>query len=172
MQRSRVALAVSIVLVSLGWPATAAPAEERWSPPVDGPVVRGYEPPQRPFGPQHLGLDYAVEPGSPVRAAGDGVVVFAGKVGRARSVAVEHPGARRTTYAYLRRLTVRPGLPVHRGDVVGLSGGTGPGHEPGVVHFGYRVNGRPQDPAPLFQPPRPRISLAPVDAPACRYTGP
>ena len=65
MQRSRVALVVSIVLVSLGSPATAAPAEERWSPPVDGPVVRGYEPPQRPFGPQHLGLDYAVEPGSP-----------------------------------------------------------------------------------------------------------
>ena len=66
----------------------------------------------------------------PARA---GVVAFAGKVGRSRSVAVEHPGTRRTTYAYLRRLTVHPGLPVHRGDVVGLSGGTGPGHEPGVV---------------------------------------
>lgn len=171
MQRSWVALAVSVVLVSLGPPATAAPADQQWSPPVDGPVVRGNEPPERPFGPQHLGLDFAAKPGTPVRAAGDGVVAFAGLVGKSRSVAVEHPGARRTTYAYLRRLTVRPGLPVHRGDVVGFSGGTGPGHERDVVHFGYRVNGQPQDPAQLFRSPRPRISLAPVDAPACRYTG-
>jgi murein DD-endopeptidase MepM/ murein hydrolase activator NlpD len=171
MQRSWVSLAVSVVLVSLGSPATAAPGDEAWSPPVDGPVVRGYEPPQRPFGPQHLGLDYAARPGTPVRAAADGVVAFAGKVGRSRSVAVEHPGVRRTTYAYLQRLTVRLGVPVQRGDVVGMSGGTGPGHTHDVVHFGYRVNGRPQDPAPLFERPRPRISLAPVDAPACRYTG-
>jgi murein DD-endopeptidase MepM/ murein hydrolase activator NlpD len=106
-----------------------------------------------------------------VRAAGDGVVAFAGLVGRARAVGVEHPGARRTTYAYLRGVTVRSGTAVRRGDVLGFSGARGPGHEPDVVHFGYRVNGQPQDPAQLFEAPRPRISLAPVDAPACRYTG-
>jgi murein DD-endopeptidase MepM/ murein hydrolase activator NlpD len=172
MQRSRVALAVSVVLVSFGSPATAAAAEEQWSPPVDGPVVRSYEPPKQPFGRRHLGLDYAAGPGTPVRAAGDGVVAFAGRVGLSRSVAIEHPGVRRTTYSYLRRVTVRPGAPIRRGDVLGFSGGTGPRHEPGVVHFGYRVNGQPQDPAPLFEPPQPRISLAPMDAPACRYTGP
>jgi len=172
MQRSWVALAVSVALLSLGSPATAAPAPQPWSPPVDGPVVRGYEePPERPFGPRHLGLDYAAKPGTPVRAAGDGLVAFAGRVGSARSVAIEHPGARRTTYAYLRRVTVGPGAPIRRGDVLGFSGGTGPRHEADVVHFGYRVNGQPQDPAQLFQPPRPRISLAPMDAPACRYTG-
>ena len=173
MQRSWVALAVSVVLVSLGPPAIAAPApaEEQWSPPVDGPVVRSYEPPERPFGRRHLGLDYAARPGTPVRAAGDGVVAFAGQVGRSRSVAIEHAGARRTTYAYLRSVTVRPGSAVRRGDVLGFSGGTGPGHERDVIHFGYRVNGQPQDPAQLFERPRPRISLAPIDAPACRYTG-
>jgi murein DD-endopeptidase MepM/ murein hydrolase activator NlpD len=173
MQRSRVALAVSVVLVSLGPPAIAAPApaEQQWSPPVDGPVVRSYEPPERPFGRRHLGLDYAAKAGTPVRAAGDGMVAFAGQVGRARSVAIEHAGARRTTYAYLRRLTVRLGGAIRRGDILGFSGGTGPGHEADVVHFGYRVNGQPQDPAQLFQPQRPRISLAPIDAPACRYTG-
>ena len=171
MQRSWVALAASVMLVFLGSPAAAAPADEQWSPPVDGPVVRGYEPPQRPFGPQHPGLDYAGGMGTPVRAAGDGVVAFAGRVGRSRSVAIEHPGARRTTYAYLRRVTVRPGSAIRRGDVLGFSGGTGPGHGHDVVHFGYRVNGQPQDPAQLFRPRRPRIALAPVDAPACRYTG-
>ena len=145
----------------------AAEREKGWSPPVDGPVVRGYEPPRRRFGPQHLGIDFAVPPGTPVRAAGDGVVAFAGLVGRSRSVAVEHGGGRRTTYAYLRRATVRAGMPVRRGNVLGDSGGTGPGHRPGVVHFGYRVNGSPQDPAPLFGNPASRISLAPLDRPAC-----
>ena len=171
MERNWVALAVSVVFMSLGPPATAFPpdaaGEQQWSPPVEGPVVRGYEPPKRPFGPQHLGLDFSAPPGTPVRAAADGLVAFAGLVARSRSVAVEHPGGRRTTYAYLRRVTVRPGTPVRRGDVLGFSGGTGPGHGPDVVHFGYRVNGRPEDPAPLFHPERSRISLAPLDRPAC-----
>jgi murein DD-endopeptidase MepM/ murein hydrolase activator NlpD len=131
-------------------------------------MVRGFEPPARPFGPRHLGLDFAVPPGTPVRAAGDGVVVFAGRVGRgAFAVAVEHAGARRTTYAYLTQAGVRPGAPVRRGAVVGVSGAAGPGHGPGVVHFGYRVGGRVQDPAVLLRVAAPRISLAPLDRPAC-----
>lgn len=167
MKRS--CIAICVVLVALGPPARGAGA---WSPPVDGPVVRGYEPPASPYGPRHLGLDFAVPPGTPVRAAGDGVVAFAGVVGRSRAVGIEHPGGRRTTYAYLRRVTVRPGSAVRRGDVVGFSGARGPRHEPDVVHFGYRLNGLPQDPAQLFEAPRPRISLAPLDAPTCHYTGP
>lgn len=169
MERSGTALALTVVLMAFGSPPSAAAAE--WRPPVDGPVVRGYEPPQRLFGPQHLGLDFAAVPGTPVRASNDGVVAFAGLVGRSRSVALEHGGGRRTTYAYLRRVVVRPGLPVRRGDLLGHSGGEGPGHSADVVHLGYRVNGQPQDPAPLFESPRPRLSLAPLDAPACRYTG-
>jgi murein DD-endopeptidase MepM/ murein hydrolase activator NlpD len=164
-------IALAVVLLAFTPPARAS-SDQPWSPPVDGPVVRGYEPPPHPFGPRHLGLDFAAPPGTAVRAAGDGTVVFAGLVARSRAVGIEHPGARRTTYAYLRRLTVRPGTSVRRGDVIGFSGSTGPRHGPGVVHFGYRSNGQPQDPAPLFERPKPRISLAPVDAPACRYTGP
>jgi murein DD-endopeptidase MepM/ murein hydrolase activator NlpD len=161
------ALSVCVVLIAFGPPANAGPAEP-WSPPVDGPVVRGYEALQRPFGPRHLGLDFAAPPGTPVRAAGDGVVVFAGRVGRqALAVAVEHPGGRRTTYAYLRRVTVSVGAPVRQGDLVGVSGATGPGHGAGLVHFGYRVAGRAEDPAVLFRAPPPRISLAPLDRPVC-----
>jgi murein DD-endopeptidase MepM/ murein hydrolase activator NlpD len=173
--------AVALAVVLTGWAAPAAagpphrppapgpPAEGGlWAPPADGPVVRSFEPPARPFGPRHLGLDYAVPPGTPVRAAGDGVVVFAGRAGRTWAVAVEHPGARRTTYAYLRRIRVTAGWPVRLGAVLGESGGTGPGHGPGVVHFGYRVGGQAQDPAPLFTAPRPRFSLVPLDRPACR----
>ena len=167
MFRIRLVLLVSIVLAGLGPPVRAGD----WSPPVDGPVVRGYEPPDGPFGPRHLGLDYAAAAGTPVRAAGDGVVAFAGRVGRSLSVAIEHPAARRTTYAYLRRVTVAPGTPVRRGTVLGESGGTGPGHDRRVLHFGYRRAGFPEDPAPLFRSP-PRFSLAPVDRPACRRASP
>jgi murein DD-endopeptidase MepM/ murein hydrolase activator NlpD len=177
VERRWLSLLVTVVMLALGSPAGAEPAEPApaqttdgggpWSPPVDGPVVRGYEPPQRPFGRQHLGLDYAVPPGTPVRAAGDGTVVFAGLVGRSRAVAIEHPGGRRTTYTYLRRVLVRPGAPVHRGDVLGRSGTAGPRHGPGVVHFGYRVNGHYEDPAVLFPASPSRISLAPLDRPAC-----
>ena len=173
MHRSRIALSIvlSVALMALAMASPARAAEGEWSPPVSGPIVRRYEPPARRFGPQHLGLDFAAGPGTPVRAAGDGVVAFAGLVGRSRSVGIEHPGVRRTTYAYLDRVVVTAGRPVRRGEVIGFSGGEGPGHRSGVVHFGYRVNGRPQDPAPLFEQPQPRISLAPMDAPACRYTG-
>ena len=170
MARSSIALALTVVLLAFGPPAQATAGE--WKPPVDVTIVRHYEPPPRPFGPQHLGLDFAAAPGTPVRAANDGVVAFAGLVGGSRSVALEHRGARRSTYAYLRRVVVRPGTPVRRGDVLGFSGGEGPRHHADVVHFGYRVKGRAQDPAPLFERPKPRISLAPLDAPACRYTGP
>lgn len=171
MLRIRLTLVLTTVLAATGLPAARLPAgaagAEQWSPPVDGPVVRGYEPPERPFGPRHLGLDYAAPPGTPVKAAGDGVVAFAGQVGGARSVALQHPSNRRTTYAYLRRLEVRAGATVRRGQVLGHSGSSGPRHEPGIVHFGYRVNGRAEDPKALFGGSRPRISLAPLDRPAC-----
>jgi murein DD-endopeptidase MepM/ murein hydrolase activator NlpD len=168
VKHRRTAVVLAVVLVGLGPPAGAAEIPGDWSPPVGGAVVRGFEPPGRPFGPRHLGLDYAVPPGTEVRAAGDGVVAFAGRVGRAAfAVAVDHAGARRTTYAYLGRLAVRPGTPVRRGDVLGESGATGPGHGGSVLHFGYRVAGQPTDPAPLFAAPPPRISLAPLDRPAC-----
>jgi len=169
MAKSARAVVGSVLLLILAIPEVGAADEDGpWSSPVDGPVVRGFEPPRRPFGPRHLGLDFAVPPGTPVRAAGDGVVVFAGRVGRAWAVSVDHRGGLRTSYAYLGRVRVVVGWPVRRGAALGDSGGTGPGHGPGVVHFGYRVAGRAGDPAALFRPPPPpRISLAPLDRPAC-----
>ena len=181
MLRRRSALLFTVTLATLTPSSGAAsgPAPDRiddrasqWSAPVDGPIVRSFEPPERPFGPRHLGVDYAAGPGTSVRAASDVVVVFAGRTGPSWAVSVQHPGARRTTYAYLRRIRVTPGWPVRGGAVLGESGGTGPGHGAGVVHFGYRVNGREADPAALFQAPPPRISLAPLDRPACPRPSP
>jgi murein DD-endopeptidase MepM/ murein hydrolase activator NlpD len=133
-------------------------------PPVDGPVARPFDPPATRWGPGHRGVDYRVPPGTPVRAAADGVVGFAGGVAGGLHVAVDHPEGIRTSYAYLARVDVSAGQRLRRGDVVGLSGGSGPGHGPDVVHFGVRRRGRYVDPATLLSTAPLRVRLAPLEA--------
>jgi hypothetical protein len=133
--------------------AAAALGDGRWSPPVNGPVVRGFDPPDTVFGPGHLGVDFAVVPGTAARAAGDGVVVFAGRVGAGLHVVVRHPGEVRTTVSFLATIAVVVGEVVHRGASLGTTGGTGPGHAAGVLHFGVRVGPTYIDPMLLFAPP-------------------
>jgi murein DD-endopeptidase MepM/ murein hydrolase activator NlpD len=130
-------------------------------PPVDGPISRPFDPPARPWGPGHRGVDYRVPPGTPVRAAANGFVSFAGGVAGGLSVAVDHAGGLRTSYAFMERVDVVPGQRVEVGDVVGLSGGTGPGHGPDVVHFGLRRGGRYLDPLAFGAVPV-RVRLAPL----------
>ena len=148
-----------------------------WSPPVDGPVVRRFEAPSTTWGPGHRGVDFAAAPGTPVRAAGAGVVAFAGPVGGRLVVVVSHPGGLRTGYAYLARTAVARGQSVERGTVLGLSGGTGPGHPAGVVHLSLREGDAYLDPLRRLglgagaDPPV--IRLAPVDGrPALRACPP
>jgi murein DD-endopeptidase MepM/ murein hydrolase activator NlpD len=159
--------ALVAVLVLIPAPVQAITA---WSPPVDGPVVRRFEAPQGRFGPGHRGVDYAVAPGTPVRAAGAGLVVFAGRVAGGLHVVVAHTGGLRTGYSYLTGLTVKKGDSVASGALVGFSGGTGPAHEPGVLHFSLRDGAGYADPMRLFGA-APVVRLAPLDRPlptACR----
>jgi Peptidase family M23 len=121
-----------------------------WLPPVDGPVVRSFQAPAFAYGPGHRGIDFAVPPGTPVRASGDGVVAFAGSVAGSLHVVVAHDGNLRTTYAFLEALGVRAGDRVTRGQVVGAAGSSGPEHEAGGVHFGVRLGDRYLDPQRLF----------------------
>lgn len=148
--------------------STAVPvrAEPRWPPPVDGPVVRAFEPPAHPGGAGHRGIDFAAPPGSPVRAVAGGTVTFAGPVAGSRHVVVGHPGGLRSSYSFLASLIVREGDEVAAGAVLGRSGGTGPGHRAGVVHFGVRTRAGYVDPgAWVGLPGARRIRLAPVDGP-------
>jgi murein DD-endopeptidase MepM/ murein hydrolase activator NlpD len=142
-----------------------------WSPPVDGPVVRSFERPSGRFGPGHRGVDYAVPSGTPVRAAGAGRVVFAGPVAGGLHVVVGHPGGLRTGYSFLSRISVNSGEAIARGAIVGLSGGTGPAHEPGVFHFSLREGTGYVDPMRLVAT-APVVRLAPVDGPAPRACPP
>jgi hypothetical protein len=121
-----------------------------WLLPVDGPVARSFQAPVFAYGPGHRGIDFAVPPGTPVRASGDGVVAFAGSVAGSLHVVVAHDGNLRTTYAFLAGINVRAGDRVARGQVVGAAGSSGPEHESAGLHFGVRLGDRYLDPQRLF----------------------
>jgi murein DD-endopeptidase MepM/ murein hydrolase activator NlpD len=142
-----------IILFTAVLAPTAARAERGWLRPVDGPVVRPFQPPKTRYGPGHLGVDFRAAPGTPVRAAGPGTVVFAGAVGPTLHVVVLHSGNRRTSYSFLASVHARRGDVVAAGTIVGTAGGRGEEHDGSVVHFGLRIGGTYVDPMQLFGPP-------------------
>jgi murein DD-endopeptidase MepM/ murein hydrolase activator NlpD len=76
----------------------------------------------------HPGIDYVAPAGTPVQAAGNGVVAFAGwQRGYGNFVQIKHGKVYETSYAHLSRIAkgVRPGARVSQGDVIGFVGSTG-----------------------------------------------
>jgi hypothetical protein len=121
----------------------------RYGPPVASGIVDPYRPPPSPWDAGNRGVDYATAPGTTVRAAADGEVVFAGNVGGSLHVTVAHADGLRTTYAFLGTITVVAGDRLARGDTVGTTAGN--------FHFGVR------DPSGAYLDP-----LAIVGGPAAR----
>jgi len=116
----------------------------------------------------HAGVDFAAPTGTRVRAAGDGVVDFAGRHGGyGNMVVIRHRGQVSTAYAHLSRFGpgVRPGLRVAQGDIVGYVGSTGWATGP-HLHYEFRVSGRPRNPYAVAMPAgRP---IPPAQLPAFR----
>jgi hypothetical protein len=157
-----------VVLVACTVPSAPGPAsgaDQEWVPPVDGRVVRSFQEPISRFGAGHRGVDLVAATGTPVRAANDGQVSFAGDVAGSLHVVVAHDGGIRTSYSFLARVDVRAGQTVRKGERVGLAGGTGDAHGPGVLHFGVRIGDRYVDPMLLFRPPdlTQMVRLVPAD---------
>lgn len=151
--RRALAIAACVAFVGAALPARrAAAGGNEWRVPVPGAVVRPFTEPVNRFAPGHRGVDFAAAPGTPVLAANDGTVTFAGDVAGALHVVVAHDGGIRTSYSFLLRVDVAVGQRVRRGQVVGASGGSGDGHGPGVFHFGARIGDRYVDPMLLFRP--------------------
>lgn len=74
----------------------------------------------------HKGVDFSMPVGTPVLAVGDGEVVIAKHSGAAGNyVAIRHGRQYTTRYMHLKKLLVKPGQKVKRGDRIGLSGNTG-----------------------------------------------
>jgi len=159
---------VSWIVAALLAPAAArAAATGGWIRPVSGAVVRPFDPPESRFGAGHLGVDLVAPSGTPVVAAGPGVVSFAGTVAGTRHVVIAHAGNLRTSYSFLASITVRRGDAVRAGDVVGTTGGTGQGHDGHVLHFGLRSADTYLDPMTLLGPPdlTAIVHLAPTSEP-------
>ncbi len=147
------AVVTALVVCASPLPAAAAgTSTPEWTRPVDGAVVQPFDAPGSPYAPGHRGADFAAAAGTPVRAAGDGVITFAGAVAGTLHVVVAHGSNLRTSYSFLARVDVRVGQHVDRGFVVGLAGGTGPGHPVGELHFALRIGERYVDPMVLFAP--------------------
>lgn len=119
--------------------------------PVDGPVTSRFGPRMHPILGRvraHNGVDLRAVSGTPVRAAGPGVVTRSGYAGAyGNLVVVSHDERTETRYAHLSGILVREGDVVLRGQAVGTVGSTGLSTGP-HLHFELRVDRSPVDPAP------------------------
>ena len=96
----------------------------------------------------HKGVDYAAPTGTPVKATGDGRVVFRGtKNGYGKTVILEHAGKYTTLYAHLSGYSKRAltGKRVKQGQVIGYVGKTGLASGP-HLHYEFRMHGEHRDP--------------------------
>jgi murein DD-endopeptidase MepM/ murein hydrolase activator NlpD len=96
----------------------------------------------------HQGIDYAAAAGTPVSAAGDGRVLFAGSRGQyGNLVILSHRNGYKTYYGHLSRIAggVRTGAKMDQGSVIGFVGATGLATGP-HLHYEMRINDRPVSP--------------------------
>ncbi|MBC8945084.1 MULTISPECIES: murein DD-endopeptidase MepM [Xenorhabdus] len=94
----------------------------------------------------HKGVDFAMPVGTPVLAVGDGEVIVAKFDGAAGNfVAIRHGRQYTTRYMHMRKLLVKPGQKVKRGERIGLSGNTGRSTGP-HLHFEFWDNQQPVNP--------------------------
>ena len=102
----------------------------------------------------HRGTDYAAPHGTPIKASGDGKVIFRGvKSGYGNVVILQHGGNITTLYAHMSRFEprVRNGTRVRQGQTIGYVGKTG--LVTGVhLHYEYRLNGVHRNPRTVKLP--------------------
>lgn len=98
-----------------------------------GRLVRGYQPP-------HMGFDVSAPIGTPVYAAKQGTVVYAGRApGYGIAVGISHGARESTWYAHLNQTIVRAGLQVYGGQVIGEVGRTSEGDEATTTDWGRQM---------------------------------
>jgi murein DD-endopeptidase MepM/ murein hydrolase activator NlpD len=102
----------------------------------------------------HMGTDYAAPTGTPVRAAGEGHVSFAGqRGGYGNAVMLAHGGNVSTLYGHMSRFArnIHVGTHVNQGEVIGYVGMTGLATGP-HLHYEYLVNGVHKNPQTVKLP--------------------
>lgn len=96
----------------------------------------------------HQGVDYAAARGTPIKAAGDGKVILAGrKGGYGNTVILQHGSSYKTLYGHMQGFAkgIRSGSSVKQGQIIGYIGTTGLSTGP-HLHYEFQINGRHVDP--------------------------
>lgn len=111
----------------------------------------------------HTGVDLAAPRGTPIYAAGDGVVEKAGwSSGYGQFTLIKHNNGYETGYGHQSKIIVKAGTRVRQGQLIGYVGSTGNSTGP-HLHFEIRINGRFVDPLSV-KLPRDRSLSAQYDA--------
>lgn len=118
--------------------------------PVAGELTDGFGGRRNPFGGSssefHTGQDIATLWGTPVVAAANGTVIFAGwQNGYGQIVIIDHGNGLTTRYGHLSGIDVIVGQVMARGEQVGRVGSTGRSTGP-HLHYEVRINDEPVDP--------------------------
>ncbi|MGE3141921.1 MAG: M23 family metallopeptidase [Hyphomonadaceae bacterium] len=103
------------------------------------------------FNRMHRGTDFAAATGTPIMAAGDGVIQRAGRFGGyGNYIRIRHSSQYDTAYGHMSRFArgVRPGVRVRQGQVIGYVGSTGQSTGP-HLHYEVFQNGRQINPMNL-----------------------
>merc|ERR1712000_129989 len=114
----------------------------------------------------HKGTDYAAPTGTPIKAAGDGKIIFAGrKGGYGNCVIIQHGSRYQTLYAHMSRFnsSARTGRSVKQGQVIGYVGMTGLATGP-HLHYEFRVDGVHRDSLRVELPKAKSISSSEKDS--------
>lgn len=122
--------------------------------PVTGELTDGFGGRRNPFGGSssefHTGQDIATLTGTPVAAAANGTVIFAGcQNGYGQIVIIDHGGGLTTRYGHLSKIEAMVGQSISRGEVLGRVGSTGRSTGP-HLHYEVRINDEPVDPMPYL----------------------
>lgn len=138
-------------LLGVGFAGSSDPGYGTYAWPVEGPVIRGFEPPPDPFGPGHRGIDIGAPFATPLVAAQDGVVAFAGWVGGSLFISVDHDDGVRSTYSWLSAVEVDEGQTLVRGQAIGHTGQGHPDVPTPHLHFGTRIGTTYIDPMLMLE---------------------
>ncbi len=115
----------------------------RW--PVNGAVIAGYG--SNVNGSRNDGIDISVPEGTPIKAAENGVVIYAGNGLKqlGNTVLVRHDDGKVTVYGHASAINVSRGQKVTRGQTLASSGMSGDAQRP-QVHFEVRKDATPVNP--------------------------
>ena len=117
--------------------STPPRSSSKFLKPVEGPVLSAYGP--KPGGLHNDGINIKAPAGAPVRAAENGVIVYASNdlKGFGNLVLIRHADRWMTAYAHMDKILVERGATVKRGQTIGAVGRTGTVDQP-QLHFEVR----------------------------------